>query len=71
MNHILPLSGSTVSSEPYVQTLDDHRLFPYRLLSLPTNEIYHNLTQVNLSSSKSTRLFLIYSQGVYLAYQCI
>ena len=39
-------SGSTISPEPYVQILDDHRLFPYRLISLPTNHIYHNLTQV-------------------------
>ncbi|CAF1189573.1 unnamed protein product [Adineta ricciae] len=36
---------STVTPKPYVQVLDDHRLFPYRLISLPTNSIYHNLTQ--------------------------
>ena len=35
-----------------MQILDDHRLFPYRLISLPTNQIYHNLTQVYLYSLK-------------------
>jgi hypothetical protein len=45
-NQLFYFLGSTVSPEPYVQILDDNRLFPYRLISLPTNYIYHNLTQV-------------------------
>ncbi|UJR30694.1 hypothetical protein I4U23_018215 [Adineta vaga] len=39
------IQWSTVTLKPYVQILDDHRLFPYRLISLPTNNIYHNLSQ--------------------------
>ncbi|CAF1032759.1 unnamed protein product [Rotaria sordida] len=39
------IQWSTISSEPYTQILDDNKLFPYRLISLPTNSIYHNLTQ--------------------------
>ncbi|CAF1526563.1 unnamed protein product [Rotaria sp. Silwood1] len=39
------IQWSTISSEPRTQILDDNRLFPYRLISLPTKSIYHNLTQ--------------------------
>ncbi|CAF4204987.1 unnamed protein product [Rotaria socialis] len=42
------IEWSTMSPEPYVQILDDNRLFPYQLISLPTNSIYHNLTQANI-----------------------
>ncbi|CAF5207533.1 unnamed protein product, partial [Rotaria magnacalcarata] len=39
------IEWSTISPEPYLQILDDNRLFPYQFISLPTNSIYHNLTQ--------------------------
>ncbi|CAF1467779.1 unnamed protein product [Adineta steineri] len=39
------IGWSTITPDAYVQILDDNRLFPYRLISLTTNDIYHNLTQ--------------------------
>lgn len=39
-------SGSTVIPDADRQILDDYKLFPYRIISLPTHDLYHNLTQV-------------------------
>lgn len=51
--------GSTISPEPYIQILDDNRLFPYQLISLPTNGLYHNLTQV-LNFRKRISIFFYF-----------
>ncbi|CAF3049313.1 unnamed protein product, partial [Rotaria sp. Silwood2] len=40
------IQWSTISPKPNIQILDNNRLFPYRLISLPTNGTYHNLTKV-------------------------
>lgn len=40
------IQGSTRSPEPYEEIISKNYIFPYHLISLPTNDIYHNLTQV-------------------------
>lgn len=61
--------GSTVSPGSAVQTLHDHRLFPYRISSTPTAGIYHNLTKVTEMSEWGLETFLV-DLEICLAHRC-